>query len=753
MGEMDAIFAEFLIESRENLDLVEGGLVDLEKDPTNSETLASVFRAIHSIKGATGFLGLSKLGKVAHAGENLLSRLRERSIVFNPDITSVLLALVDAVRQMLVHIEKTRTEGDADYTALIDRLAVSEAGGVPLVSPGVPDALANTAPAAARTASSTRVARSGQAPVADVVPELPDGTHAAPSGSNVRVNVEQLDHLMNLMSELVLIRNEMQQHTIGREDARLLGCSQRLTAITTQLQEAVMKTRMQPIDNVWNKFPRLVRDSALQSGKNVRLDMEGKDTELDKTLIEAIRDPLTHLLRNCIDHGLESPERRLQAGKAVEGRLSLRAFHEGGQVNIEVSDDGAGVDLSAVKTQALKHGLITPDRARDMSEQDAMGLIFLPGFSTAKEITSTSGRGVGMDVVRTNIARIGGTVTVTSEPGRGTTLKIRIPLTLAIIPALIVTAGGDRYAIPQSAVLELVRPEGGDLGTGIQMFREAAVYRLREASLPLVRLDAVLGTQHQPVEPAVDAHAGAATIVVLQVDDRRFGLIVDDVEDTQEIVVKPLRNRLTGLSVFAGATVMGDGRAILILDVPGFAVRARVLSELRPVTAAADHQLAAAGVADDKHSLLLFVGDDEARMALPLSNVMRLEQFARTALERSEGREVVQYMGDIMPLVPLSSLLPERRSEPRHPLDAPGPDDRIHVIVYSSGGRRVGLIVSRILDTIEHSLDHLRPATRRGTMGSIVIQGRITEILDVEEIRAGLTKVCAPIALREEVRG
>ena len=630
MGEMDAIFAEFLIESRENLDRVECGLVELEKDPADSETLASVFRAIHSIKGATGFLGLSKLGVVAHAGESLLSRLRDRiDRVESRDHQRPPGAGRRDPADVGQHRTDTRRGRHRLHGAHRSPCAVGGGSCSSCRRPTYPRA----PPRLPLRPWRSRMRRRS----------CPKARHAAQSAGNIRVNVEQLDHLMNLVSELVLIRNEMQQHTSDQEHAGLIGCSQRLTAITTQLQEAVMKTRMQPIDNVWNKFPRLVRDSALQCGKTVRLDMEGKDTELDKTLIEAIRDPLTHLLRNCIDHGLEGPEQRLQAGKAVEGRLSLRAFHEGGQVNIEVSDDGAGVDLPAVKQKALEHGLITADRARDMSEQEAMDLIFLPGFSTAKEVTSISGRGVGMDVVRTNIAKIGGKVTVSSQPGRGTTLKIRIPLTLAIMPALIVTAGGDRYAIPQSAVLELVRLEGGDLRTGIQMFREAAVYRLREASLPLVRLDAVLGTRHQPVEPAADADGGAANIVVLQVDGRKFGLIVDDVEDTQEIVVKPLRNLLKGLSVFAGATVMGDGRAILILDVPGFAVHAHVLSELRPVERRRGPGCWPAGVANAEHALLLFVGDDEARMALPLSNVVRLEQFARTrrgAIGRPRRRSV-----------------------------------------------------------------------------------------------------------------
>jgi two-component system chemotaxis sensor kinase CheA len=735
MGEMDEIFAEFLIESRENLDRVECGLVELEKDPGASETLASVFRAIHSIKGATGFLGLEKLGAVAHAGESLLSRLRERSIVFNPAITSVLLALVDAIRQMLSIIETTRTEGDTDYTPLIDRLAVLEAGRPPPASPGLQTA---AKPAGVPTV-----------PEADLTLE-PEGSYGAQSGGNIRVNVGQLDQLMNLVSELVLIRNEMQQHTSSEEHADLLGCSQRLTAITTQLHEAVMKTRMQSIDSVWNKFPRLVRDSALQCGKTVRLEMEGKDTALDKTLIEAIRDPLTHLLRNSIDHGLEAPEQRLHAGKPVEGRLSLRAFHEGGQVNIEVSDDGAGVDLSAVKRKALERGLITADHARDMTEQEAMELIFLPGFSTAKQVTNISGRGVGMDVVRTNIARIGGKVTMSSQPGCGTTLKIRIPLTLAIMPAIIVSAGGDRYAIPQTSVLELVRVEGGDRRAEIQMFQEAAVYRLRGESLPLVRLDVVLGTRNQPLRPAIDAD-GAADIVVLQVDGRKFGLIVDDVDDTQEIVVKPLRNLLKGLSIFAGATIMGDGRAILILDVPGFAAHARVLSERTKLEAAADQTLAVSP-ADVKQPLLLFVGDGDARMAVPFSNVMRLEQFKPAAVERLEGRDVVQYMGDIMPLVHLSDLLPERRRERRPVPAAPGPGDRINVIVYSDRGRRVGLIVNRLLDTIEHAIANLNPASRRGTLGSTVIQERVTEILDVEQICARFTKkVPVPFALPEEM--
>lgn len=736
MGEMDEILAEFLIESRENLDRVERGLVELEQDPTAAETLASVFRAIHSIKGATGFLGLSKLGAVAHAGESLLSRLRDRSLVFNPAVTSVLLALVDAIRQMLSSIETTRVEGEVDYTSLIDDLAQPDRATPPAVLPDQRPAV--DTPAAAPAAV-----------VPDLPAELPEASYTAPYAGNIRVNVDQLDRLMNLVTELVLIRNELQQRTTSEQDDGLLSCSRRLTAITTQLQEAVMKTRMQPIDSVWNRFPRLVRDSALQCGKIVRLDMEGKDTELDKTLIEAIRDPLTHLVRNGIDHGLEGAEERRRAGKPAEGRLLLRAFHEGGQVHIEVSDDGAGVDLVAVKRKALEHQLITADQARDMSDRDTLELIFLPGFSTALEITSISGRGVGMDVVRTNIGRIGGTVTISSQPGRGTTLMIRIPLTLAIMPALIVRASGERYAIPQINVLELVRLGSSASRTEVQMFREAAVYRLRGDSVPLVALDVVLGTSNSAIDPA-DATERAVTIVVLHVDGRKFGLIVDDVDDTQEIVIKPLGDSLKPLSMFAGATIMGDGRAILILDVPGFAAHASVLAEGRPLRAA--DSLPAAGARAEKHSLLLFAGDDEARMAVPVAGVLRLEVFDADAVERSEGRDVVQYRGDIMTLVHLAQLLPERRREPRHPPAASGSDDRVHVIVYANGDRQVGLVVNRVLDTIEYAPADLRPPTRRGTIGSVVVQGRITEIIDVQQICAGLTTDSRAIALPAAVR-
>lgn len=350
------------------------------------------------------------------------------------------------------------------------------------------------------------------------------------SSGNIRVDVGQLDKLMNLVQELVLARNQILQFSTSQKDSAFLNTTQRLNLITTELQEGVMKARMQPIDNVWNKFPRVVRDLTIACGKQVSVEMEGKDTELDKTIIEAIKDPLTHLIRNSIDHGIETPKERVAAGKPTEGRLFLRAFHEGGQVNIEISDDGAGINVDRVKRKAVERGLITPEQASRMSEREAVNLIFLPGFSTAEKVTNVSGRGVGMDVVKTNIEKTGGMVDVQNAQGQGTTIRINIPLTLAIIPALIVTSGGDRYAIPQISLLKLVRLEGDEATKGIEMIHGAPVYRLRGRLLPLVYLNKELGTA--AAEDGSTPKNDVSNIVVLQADGNQFGLIVDEVNDT-----------------------------------------------------------------------------------------------------------------------------------------------------------------------------------------------------------------------------
>jgi two-component system chemotaxis sensor kinase CheA len=615
------------------------------------------------------------------------------------------------------------------------------------------------------------------------------GAGAGVSESNIRVDVGLLDKLMNLVGELVLARNQILQFTVTHQEANFVATSQRLNLITTELQAGVMKTRMQPIGNVWNKFPRVVRDLATACGKKIRIEMEGKETELDKTIIEAIKDPLTHLVRNSADHGIEAPDKRKAAGKPAEGVVFLRAFHEGGQVNIEISDDGAGVDPERMKKKALQRGVITSEQAARMSEREAVNLIFLPGFSTAEKVTNVSGRGVGMDVVKTNVEKIGGTVDVQSKLGQGTTVKIKIPLTLAIIPALTVTSGGDRFAIPQVSLVELVHLEGEQAHKGIEMIHGAPVYRLRGNLLPLVNLGRELGMANQvsgaeskagpsedavnilvhlegeearkgvemiqgapvyevhgkllpPVnlrrEPGVEDKASASesevgqngegvNIVILQADDRTFGLVVEGIHDTEEIVVKPLGRMLKGISTFAGATIMGDGKVALILDVLGIAQRANVVSGVRDRALMDSAEESQERSGDLQTFLVCEVGKDR-RVAMPLSLVARLEEFEASKVETTGEQDVVQYRGEIMPLVRLSKVLHVE------PAATDGSNETLQVVVYSDQGHSVGLVVEQILDIVEERVTVERRAKQVGILGSAVIQQRVTDLLDVQGI-------------------
>jgi two-component system chemotaxis sensor kinase CheA len=492
-----------------------------------------------------------------------------------------------------------------------------------------------------------------------------------------------------------------------------------------------MKTRMQPIGNIWSQFPRTVRDVALGCGKEVGIEMEGKETELDKTIIEAIKDPLTHLVRNSVDHGIELPDDRVRAGKDRSGRLILRAFHEGGQVNIEITDDGAGLNGERIRSKAVERGVINAEQAVRMTEQEIFNLIFLPGFSTAAKVTNVSGRGVGMDVVKTNVEKIGGTVNVHSTHGRGTTVRVKIPLTLAIIPALVVTCGGDRYAVPQVSLLELVRLEADEVDKAIELVHGAPVYRLRGRLLPLVYLKEELRLAADEQAAAGD---GAVNIVVLQADDRQFGLVVDQINDTEEIVVKPLRKQLKTVKTFAGSSIMGDGKVALILDVLGLAQRAGVITETRD-RALTDKAAESAATGEEQQTFLLFAGPADSRMAIPLSALARLEEIPVAQVEMSGRQWVTQYRGQILPLVRLNVLLEERRVKLRA-LHAPPAADSgpLQVLVLNHDGQAFGLVVDRILDIVEDRANVRSAATRPSVLYSVVIGDRVTEMLDIPAI-------------------
>ena len=754
----EEIVKEFLVESYENLDRLDRELIVLESDPANRETLASIFRTIHTIKGTSGFLAFNKLEAVTHVGENLLSRLRDGLLQLNPEITTVLLTMVDAVRQMLASIEATGSEGDRDDSKLIANLTRLQQSGNE--APATKIAIPNPSPASdalpptksdkdvsSETVKAAEDSKKGESPRTEVpiTPELTeqkltetsDGQQAtrgqSASDSTIRVDVSLLDQLMNLVGELVLARNQILQFTNTIEESGLLATSQRLNLITTELQEGVMKTRMQPIGNIWSKFPRTVRDVAVGCGKRVRIEMEGKETELDKTIIEAIKDPLTHLVRNAVDHGIERPEVRQAAGKDPEGRLFLRAFHEGGQVNIEITDDGAGLNREKILAKGIKKGLVSSDQAARLSDREVTNLIFLPGFSTADTITNVSGRGVGMDVVKTNIEKIGGTVDIQSKPGQGSTVRMKIPLTLAIIPALIVTSASDRYAIPQVSLLELVRLESDQESKGIELVNGAPVYRLRGRLLPLIYLNRELGFDGYDIQKIVNARV--TNIVVLQADERQFGLVVDEINDTEEIVVKPLSKQLKSVNTFAGATIMGDGQVALILDVLGLAQRANVVGEVRDRGVGdRDKHGTNAGSEDTRNAVLLFQHGENGRMAIDLSAVARLEEFSCETIETAGGREAVQYRGQIMPLIRISNVLGTGDNATARPNE-----DSVQVVVYRDKGRSIGFVIDRILDIVEESFV-VRPQTERpGVLGSAVIQQRITDILDVKGLIATIS--------------
>ena len=751
--ELDDVVKEFLVESQENLDRIDSDLLALEQGEASEGLLASIFRGVHTIKGTCGFLGLSRLETVAHRGENLLSLLRDGALQPTESIVDALLETVDAIRAILGRLENTGEEGEQDYAGLLaklERLAsgeeapVEEADVVPEPPEAAPEDAADDVsveepaptptPQAEPSAAVTPEvkppvdARNEQPPTparapkkVEPAPETETLSRSALAENSIRVDVGLLDRVMNLVGELVLARNRILQFAAHVEDSSFANASQRLNLLTTELQEGVMKTRMQPIGNVWNKFPRMVRDLCHSCGKDVELELDGTDTELDRTIIEAIKDPLTHAVRNAIDHGVETPDAREAAGKSRRGRLILRAYHEGGQVNIEVVDDGGGINLERVKERAVSRGLVSAERANNLSDREIAHLIFNPGFSTAAAVTNVSGRGVGMDVVKTNVEKIGGSVDVNTIEGQGTTLRIKIPLTLAIIPALIVSSQGERFAIPQVNLLELVRLEGEQAKSGIENLYGTTLYRLRGEILPLVFLDDALDFPKRADADLPDV----LNIVVLQAENRQFGLVVDGVSDTEEIVVKPLGKELKGLSAFAGATIMGDGRVALILDVIGIAERASLLDHGKNGKLFDELHAEETAESASVEPLLLFSTSADTRMAMPLSIVARLEEIDPASIERSSGHMVVQYRGEILPLVDLTDSPASRWEHSEAPLN---------VVVYVEGERSVGLVVEKIIDTVDEVIRVQHAMRRPGTLGAVVIQGKVTDLLDINSV-------------------
>lgn len=743
---MDDLLREFLTETNESIAQLDVELVRLEQNPEDPDLISSIFRLVHTVKGTCGFLGLPRLEKVAHAGENVLGKFRDRELPVTPHAVTLILRSIDTIKRLLSILEETEAEQPGDDSDLIAELDAMAAGKV-LASSVATEASApapetpsqnietktETAPMettetdefgftpvpAAQTGQDTSPpAAEAKAVSTDLKKEKDAGAasetglkESAVSNQTIRVSVEQLENLMVIASELVLTRNQLMQISRTQKDNPFAAPLQRLNHVTSELQEGVMKTRMQPIGNAWSKLPRIVRDLSHELGKKIDLQMIGAETELDRQVLELIKDPLTHMVRNSADHGIELPSDRAMSGKPEMGVIQLNAYHEGGHIIIQISDDGRGLPISKIKTKIIQNGMANEADVATMTDQQVMQYIFKPGFSTASQVTAVSGRGVGMDVVRTNIEKIGGTIDMQSVEGKGSRFLIKIPLTLAIVSALIVECSGERFAIPQISVVELVHASAQS-EYKIERINNTPVLRLRNRLLPLVSLRRTLqlGDDKNAYETAF--------IVVVQVGSSTFGIIVDRVFDTEEIVVKPVSPILRNISIFSGNTILGDGSVVMILDPNGVAAHAGEIQ-----TAAADsmaHQKtqSARSRGLSKQSLLLFRAAGDAPKAVPLSLVARLEEVDLATVEYSDDKPVVQYRGKLMPLVPIDEgqKLEKVGSQP--------------ILVFSEKERNMGLIVDEIIDIMEEHVEINISGSRPGYMGSAIIGGKATDIVD-----------------------
>ncbi len=775
---MDDLLSEFLTETAESLDVVDVELVKFEQEPTNSGILDNIFRLVHTIKGTCGFLGLPRLEALAHSAETLMGKYRDGATPTSEGV-SLILDTIDRLKEILEQLEQEGSEPEGVDQDLIQQLdamsalAMKAMNGESVEEPAEAEAPASQElerelkpgevslddlEAAFQNAPGPDDFGAGapsvdEAPAAVVEPEPPvpaevpaavKAPAAKPAAAQkddakpkeggavkaqtIRVNVETLEQLMTMVSELVLTRNQLLEMVRRLDDSEFKVPLQRLSNVTAELQEGVMKTRMQPIGNAWQKLPRIIRDLSKELDKKINLEMIGAETELDRQVLEQIKDPLTHMVRNSADHGLETTEGRIAAGKSEEGNVTLSAYHEGGHIIIKIADDGQGLPTDKIKAKVIANGIATEAELEEMSENQIHKLIFHAGLSTAEKVTNVSGRGVGMDVVRTNIELIGGTVDLTSVAGEGSTFIIKIPLTLAIVSALIVEASGQKFAIPQLAVLELVK-SNANAEHRIEMINDSPVLRLRNKLLPVISMSKLLG--NDPVAKILEegddgtAAAAAATdqnvfVVVVQVGGQTFGIVVDAVFHTEEIVVKPMSSMLREITMFSGNTILGDGSVILIVDPNGIA---QAVAKDHGGAQDSNH-VDAAEAADligneEKTALLVFKSGSEDLKAVPLSLVTRLEEVDVANIERSNNRDLVQYRGKLMPLIYIDDHL-THKDEGLQP-----------ILVFADETHSMGLVVDEIVDIVEDRLTIEISSEKNGIVGSAVIKGKATEVIDV----------------------
>lgn len=730
----DDLLNDFINESREHLATIEADLLTIEEGGAdiNEQLVNKVFRAAHSIKGGGGFFGLSKVKELAHRAETVLDLLRSRKMIPNAEIINVLLITFDKLREML---NDATGSAQIDITDLVASLTELASSGLALDQ----KALVKTSHLDAPAAVPTPIALPEALPLSPLPPveksALPATVRTTETvaltdeAQTLRVHVGLLEALMNLAGELVLSRNQLRAAVGQNNPQTLAAAEQRINQVTSELQTVIMQTRLQPIGNVFAKFPRVVRDLARTLGKDIELDIQGKEVALDRSLIEGLSDPLTHMVRNAVDHGIETTEERVRAGKNPVGLLRIEARHEAGQVVVEIADNGKGIDPHRIAAAAIAQGLISAEKAQGLSERDQQALIFLPGLSTASQVSDVSGRGVGMDVVKTNLDRLGGQIEILSEPGRGSLFRIKLPLTLAIIPSLIVSVGNERFAIPQANIEELLRLRAEEVQRRIEVVGDAEVLLLRDRMLPLARFDRVLGiipADNEPAADGCDQAAPALEIAVVTTGSMAYGLVVGGFHDTEEIVVKPLGRRLKHLHEYSGATILGDGSVALILDIAGVAARAGLSAVAGSARALELLAQAEADRQQETHSLLLFHNAPNEPCAVPLERVQRIERITANRVERLGGQRTMQYRGGSLPLVMLADVV------------GVGPVDDAQdlvVLVFSIHGREVGLLGAMPVDVVDAQV-LIDQATHRqkGIAGSALINYCTTLIVDLYEL-------------------
>ncbi len=910
----DEVFKEFINESREHLSTIESDLLAIEEsgDAASPDLVNKVFRAAHSIKGGSSFFGLAKVKELAHKAETILDMVRSKNMMVNPEVTNVLLAAFDKLREMINNPGEMEGVDIADLSESLSELAVSylpsgrkqeladtvtlpaggkgpdvvitrlvfdrvktagqciysveydlihdierrglnvitffreleesgeildcqldfEAAGSldepvgnrlplrivfattvsgdmaveilmaardkiqmvfdahnapaeakpapapasPVVAVAPPPAPVAAAPASAPAPEPAPMATPAEPepakpqPAAAKTAEAPAANKpsSVPADETLRVNVALLEAMMNLAGELVLSRNQLHS-AIAQNNGQLLNVAdQRINQVTSELQDAIMRTRLQPIGNVLGKFPRLVRDMSQSLGKEIQLDILGKDVALDKSMIEGLSDPLTHMIRNAVDHGVETRAERIASGKLPTGKIRIEARHEAGQVVVEIEDDGKGIDPRKVADSAMKKGLITAEKVRGMSDHDKQALIFLPGLSTAQKVSDISGRGVGMDVVKTNLDHLGGTVEIKSVVGKGSLFRIKLPLTLAIIPSLVVSAGLERFAIPQANVEELLRVPAEEVKKRVEIVGDSEVLLLRDRIIPLVRFADVVGVTPTYIDPNTGRReldrrqrladrrspqhpldsleeevpakrplperangrrhnpASALEIVVVTTGTLEYGLVFDSFHDTEEIVVKPLGRHLKGLREYMGATILGDGTVVLILDITGLSLKARLASVSGSARAMQKAQEADRERLADVHSFLLFHNAADEQCATPLDTVLRVERINRTQVEMAGGRRTLQYRGGSLPLVTLGDTARVKELDDTKDLA---------VIVSSVRGHEVGLLGAMPVDVVETKVSVDQVTHRQaGIVGSAIIREQTTLIADLYEL-------------------